>query len=464
MASSTIHFRPSVLKRTWGHLDAYTGWAWKEDAPILTDTVYRFYKQTSYAPYARRVRPLIPLLSPTSQRKLGWVVSLGQFDYLTKTYNQQNREGIAQYRVEGCSWINPNYPALALDWCTTKFPLYKSGTEFYITQNPEALQEAQTKLLLKLKDQVFNLSVSAAEAAKTTKWLSQRSTGMYHIIRGIKKGDWSSVRKGWRMGADDVRTVSLKNGRLSVEKRMLSDIQKRKRLGYKAPAGWSTKDVSDRYLEVHYAISPLISELAGAMILISKYIDDHGMPKWHFAKGTVKRFKTADDVLKPWFWPPANIGYPGPWPEKYVMCKSTVWYSCTALFLLKDEWRKAVSNAGVSSTGVAQAGYEIIPWSFVLDWGIDIGDWLGALDAGAGTTFLTGWDVKFVKGLMTETGTNNKSGLISLTESLPTFGKLTAVERTVRTSWPLPYVIVKSPFSFSHVTTAAALWRSLKSS
>jgi len=463
MASSVQFFRSAFLTRTEWSLDAYTGWKWKEQAPITSDTTYRFYKQTSYAPYARRVRPLIPLLSPTSQRKVGWVVNTGDFDYKTKAYSQQYREGLAFYVVDGCRWQNPVYPALALDWCTTKFPLYQSGGEFYITQNPEALQEAQTKLLLKLKDQVFNLSVSAAEAAKTTKWLTQRSTGMYNIIRGIKKGDWASVRKGWRMGVDDVRKLEMRNGRLRVEKRFVSDNQRRKRLGYKAPDGWSTKDVSDRYLEVHYAISPLISELAGAMVLISKYIDDQGMPKWHFAKGTVRREKYAEDVLTPWFWPPANVGYPGPSPERTVACKSTVWYSCTALFLLKDEWRKAVSNAGVSAEGVAQAGYEVLPWSFILDWGIDIGDWLAALDAGAGTTFLTGWDVKFVKGSLSSIGLDNKRGLVSMTERSEPFGKLRAVERSVRTEWPLPFVIVKSPFSFSHVTTAAALWRILKS-
>lgn len=464
MASTVNYYRESILTRTQWRYDAFTGWKWAEQAPIQTDTTYRMYKQVSYAPYAKRVRPLIPILSPTSQRKLGWVCNTGSFNYKTNVYKQQNREGNAYYVVDNCRWKNNLYPALALDYCTTKFPLYQSGSEFYISQNPEAVQEAQTKLLEKLKDQVFNMAVTTAEAAKTTKWLSQRSTGMFHMIRGIKKGDWASVRKGWRMGADDARVLDIKNGRLSVVKRIVSDSTRRKNLSAKQPAGWSTKDVSDRYLELHYAISPLISELAGAMILLSKYIDEQGMPKWHFAKGTVKRYKTADDSLVPWFWPPVNVGYPGPSPVCNVTFESTVWYSVTCLFLLKDEWAKTVSNAGVSSVGVVQAGYEIIPWSFLLDWGVGIGDYLNALDAGAGTTFLTGWDVKFLKGQMTTEGIDRKKGLAVYSENDQPFGKLRAVERSVRTSWPLPYVIVKSPFSFSHVTTAAALWRSLKSS
>lgn len=464
MAQTVHYIKTKDIKTVQWHLDASTGWVWKEDNPIFYKDEFQFYKQLSYAPYARRVRPSIPLLSPTSQRKTGWKVYLGLFDYSTKQYGITGRDGLQRYVVTNCCWKNSVYPALALDYCTTKFPVFVTGGEFTVKSNPEANQEAQTKCLLDLKDQVLNIAVSLAEAKTTVTWLAQRAQGVVKTLHGIKKGNWKDVREGVRMGVDNVRVLELKNGRLKTVKRNVSDQQRLKNLDRKAPAGWSTKDASDRYLEVHYAISPLISELAGAAVLLNKYFDDQGDPKYIIGKGKTSRAYYSEDVLTPWYLPPGPLGLVGSTPSCTVGFKSNVYHSVTALYLPKDEWRRALANAGVSSAALVQAGYEVLPWSFVLDWGVGFGDYLSALDADAGVDFVTGWDVAFCKGQMTPVAMQRGTALISLDSHGDPFGVLTAVTRSVRASPPGKFVTIKSPFSSSHITTAAALCRSLKSS
>lgn len=464
MAGAVTYYKTKNIVDVRWHVDAFTDWTWKEDAPVSFKDEFQFYKQRSYQPYVKRIRPPQPLLSPTSQRQVGWRVHLGLFDLSTKPYNQTGRDGRERHVTVNNCWKNAAYPALALDYCSTKFPIASSGGEYAIKSNPEAFQEAQTECLLDLKNQTFNLSITTAEAGKTASWLASRATGMVHILKGIKKGNWSSIRKGVRMGTDNVRVLEMKRGRLTTKRRSVSDQERLKSLGRKAPAGWSSKDVSDRYLEVHYAVAPLIGELSGLMYELSKLFDQPDPPELLFGKGKCKRAYTAADTLTPWKYPSGGIALAGRSPSCSVVFDSKVYHSVTAIYRLKDEWQKSLANAGISSGALAQAGYEILPWSFVLDWGVGIGDYLGTLDANAGVDFVTGWYVMFCVGRMTDVGTDRGTALISFNEYVSPSGRLRAVTRSVLSTRPQGFVTVKSPFSVSHLTTAAALCRSLKSS
>lgn len=461
MVQTVTQYKPTIIYQSrW--IGSWRGyWDWREYSSF-PNSGWRMYKQYDYAPYSRRRLPSIPLLSPTSQRKVGWIVNLGEFGYTTRTYESSGQ--LNYYVLKRCQWKHAVHPILNLDYLITgKMPVVKVGNDYMVIKNLEAVQEAQTKLLNELKDQTLNLSISVAEGKETMSWLSHRATSMYNILKGVKKGRWADVRKGIRMGMEHERTFVMRAGRLRVEKRSVSDMQARKNLFVKQPKGWSTKDVSDRYLEVHYAAAPLIGELAGAMALMHKYFTDSGVPRWHFAKGTVKRTWSEKDTLIPWFWPLASGGSPGKPPGLDLLFESTVWYKSTALFTINSEWKRRINQTGLTATGILQGGYEIVPWSFVLDWGVGIGDYLSALDATVGLDFETGWDVRFAKGEMTSANLTTGDATLFEQSSAP-FGRLRAVSRDVMTSWPRPFVTVKSPFSFSHVTTAAALCRSLKSS
>lgn len=120
--------------------------------------------------------------------------------------------------------------------------------------------------------------------------------------------------------------------------------------------------------------------------------------------------------------------------------------------------------AELSSLGLinpVEIVWELLPYSFVVDWLVPISDWLSALTADVGMTFLTG-------SISSKTKMRFKSSRFSAfpgnvihvdgNPSLPTYGGTAeSFQRTCLTSSPVPGLYVKSPISLKHAANALAL-------
>jgi hypothetical protein len=98
-------------------------------------------------------------------------------------------------------------------------------------------------------------------------------------------------------------------------------------------------------------------------------------------------------------------------------------------------------------------GWEVVPYSFVVDWFIPVGTMLQSLSATSGLTFLDG----FVSMRSSNAFTARRSGLYDDPGKIVIRNfKLT---RDVLSGFPLPGIYMKkNPFSTIHVANALALW------
>lgn len=121
---------------------------------------------------------------------------------------------------------------------------------------------------------------------------------------------------------------------------------------------------------------------------------------------------------------------------------------------------------GLGLLNPLQVAWETVPFSFMLDWLLPVGDFLEALDAVRGLDFIAGsrtyrndalyelvWTPSYSSGPV-------KEGGYGLTVAA------TSVDRVRYSTFPLPsfFYIKKSPFSTKRLTDAIAIGRQLLSS
>ena len=119
--------------------------------------------------------------------------------------------------------------------------------------------------------------------------------------------------------------------------------------------------------------------------------------------------------------------------------------------------------AELSSLGLinpVEIVWEVLPYSFVVDWGFQISDWLSALTADIGYSFITGGQSRTSK--LKQVSSSVDISLSANEESIvvnpPRIrGKAFNFERSCYGGTPAPGVYVKNPISLTHVANALSL-------
>lgn len=200
--------------------------------------------------------------------------------------------------------------------------------------------EAQIRLLNSAADLKANLPVTAAESLKTGRLLTQTATRLFHAYRNFRRGDFSGV----------ARELHLPMSR-----------------------------VHQHWLEYRYGWMPLVMEVKGAAELLAES---------HFPRPPIFRVrKRASDVQEGREYTSNAYGWQGSgqaivtetWASSKQV-KVDVW------FQVQNPQHSIAVQAGL--TNPALVVWELVPFSFVFDWFIQVGDWLGALSAFHGLTVL----------------------------------------------------------------------------
>lgn len=135
--------------------------------------------------------------------------------------------------------------------------------------------------------------------------------------------------------------------------------------------------------------------------------------------------------------------------DVFVGMESKVWFQVSSVWLY-----------GLNSVGLlnpASIIWELVPYSFVFDWLIPVGDFLSALTATAGTSFVTGYETSFANGTGQWTYVPDNRAYVSGDKPVLDV-TYTGMHRRVLTSWPYPSVWISSHIlSTPRVISAIAL-------
>lgn len=280
----------------------------------------------------------------------------------------------------------------------------------------EMRNEAVTKALLQLADQKANIGETLATFRQTMNMLY----GPAEALQKSLKSAWNdkSVRPYLAMTAAEIR----RNG--------------------------ITKTGAKKYLEYVYGWKPLVSDIYG---IIDMMKDGSGRPFLLSGTGSSNFAREVPPVTK------EDISFrsttvTGPSSERArVRCK--VWGRIDP----NTQGLRALNQLGLLNP-VALA-WELVPWSFVVDWFVPIGPVLQALTAPAGLIFVSG--TTSVRTSMSGPYVHHRNSLDAIaTSNSKADGsfRYEGYNRSLLTSWPLPGVWVNpTPFSGDRKWKALAL-------
>lgn len=283
---------------------------------------------------------------------------------------------------------------------------------------------AIAEALLKVQDMKVDYGTALAEFRKSVDYLAKRMGDILFFIRLLRRGRFVEAAR-------------------AIRARIQRDSRGK-------PFG-VPKTAAQAWLEFQYALMPLIYDVYGTFELIkSGFREDDKIFK---VTRTVKTPVNVDD-----YWSSSTTGVRHSVSSGKAMASARVVLNgrvtSPAMF--------ALSNLGLLNPAVV--AWELVPFSFVIDWLVPVGDWLQSLTATIGVDFVAGCVTRkregYVNVRFTEKSLLNQD--VVFVEAPEANFKWVGIDRRVLDSWPWALPYVKDPFSTSHVTSALALFTSLR--
>jgi hypothetical protein len=265
----------------------------------------------------------------------------------------------------------------------------------------------------KLKSTSINLGVAFGERNQTARLLGDTASRIARSIRALRRGQI-------RRSMDEL------------------GISSRRR----QPRG---SNVPQRWLELQYGWKPLLSDVYGAAEALEK------RPKgdWRVtAKATRKR---SDTYLFERI-PASGTNFDG------CSCRASVMRSVFARLDALPQNEATISLASLGVTNPLSVAWELVPWSFVVDWALPIGSFLESLDAMLGYGDATYSSSLLVKATWKDKGLSASFSNGYIKNSFAGRKKLVYLSRQVSASVPLPTLPgFKDPRSLGHMANGLAL-------
>lgn len=205
-----------------------------------------------------------------------------------------------------------------------------------ISRSQPTASELSGLLRAKVKDSNLNLAQSLAEYRQTADLFYGLASDLVSTFRSLRSG------------------------------RGLKDIAKY----FRKPRGKIVDDVGNRWLQYQYGVRPLVNDIYGSCEALRKKLRDG-----QFNYVTVSRDVKQDEVQK---WPSSSNPVAKAYCQIHHRCTIRSRYKITAAAV------KQLSEVGI--TNPALLAWELIPYSFVVDWLFPVGNWLASLDALTGTS------------------------------------------------------------------------------
>lgn len=192
---------------------------------------------------------------------------------------------------------------------------------------------ALTKARLAMKDQNVNLGTAFAERDKTAKMLGDTCLQVANAARQLRRGRWQ----------DAARTLGLTNP--------------------KRPRGNS---LTSKWLEYQYGWQPLLQDVYGSCEALAKRDNQD----WRVTgKGSVME-KISENRL---------VGRPDSSYHGFGSAVGTRGVFVRVDAIKENDLLLAMNSLGVTNPGAI--AWELVPFSFIIDWALPVGDFLNQMDA-----------------------------------------------------------------------------------
>lgn len=289
-------------------------------------------------------RPKPPVLNPT---KFDVTVSSGVAGVGEISY----REGNLTHRYTGVRSL-------------TSLP---SWAGFQSNERSRLENMAIVDALTRLKDQRVNLGVMAAEAHGTAQMLYGAANWIEKVRRAYRNKD---LRQAYKTFRDNSNFQSFSAWK--------------KRYGQSIERARTLSRVPDAWLYYHYGLKPTIDDIDGSLREI--YRDPSAHPSfWETVVVGSSRLKNYGLVTR-------SSGHALVGRAK-VSCRESV--RCRVRVTPRNEFLARMASTGV--TNPAEALWNRLPASFLVDYFFSVGDYLSVLDAGVGWNFTGVYDLTYRK-------------------------------------------------------------------
>lgn len=304
---------------------------------------------------------------------------------------------------------------------------------------------AATKTRLAVKDQKVNLFQAYAERDQTARLLASTVTRITKSLLSLKKGNFVQAarelgivvsKRRARRARQEFRTRRPPKGKKTKRERE-SQVSRKAR---------NDKFISQSWLELQYGWLPLLNDVYGAGQALAQ-----SQFREVINKTSRSQYQKSSDVL---------VTFPGGGSKDTITRNSETTIKYVVYFGSSSNSPSGLTHtlAQVGLTNPLLIMWELMPFSFVIDWFLPIGNYISSLDATLGLTFIGGSKTIFTRS--TTKGTRSLSSSASPTSygSVTDFWEEVKVTRSALTTWPetsLPSF--KNPVSFTHAANAIAL-------
>lgn len=280
---------------------------------------------------------------------------------------------------------------------------------------------AKTSALSKFSGKAVDLSVAFGERKATANGIVSIIKDVANIARKVRRRDWSLPK-------------SIKDGRAFPE----------------------------RWLEYRYGWSPLLSDAKGMLLALEK-ADDGTYEKYIVGVYSMKRERT-ETVTSVNF--SANFGAGTTYPPSTGVSwwvpgtiRKTTEASC---FVRLDATMKDVTYVRLNDVGVIDplsTVWELLPYSFVVDWFLNVGEYLAAVNGAGLYQFLGGSETLRNKTFWDHRPLGPYSPSESLTQTMTGYNvtRNKCFVRIPMGGMPSPTWAVKNPLSLNHFADAMSL-------
>lgn len=290
----------------------------------------------------------------------------------------------------------------------TRCQVWPTGMDAAIP--PNTLARINTELLLKVGDRKVNYGEAIAEGRETVHMLVKSASTLLRGVLAARKGQWARLPKIFGVQKADLR---------------------------------SGMSESDKWLAYQYGWAPLMSDV----------YDSYNLFKEGLRRSP--QLLSATRCITSW----RSLRFPDTSDYKDASGRLQERFTAKCFYRLRDSDIDAFHRLGLINP--LEVAWAVVPFSFVVDWFLPVGNVLEALTARVGVSFVDGYY-----------GTRRES--IVLVDPIwdssiePLYRSSTKVRTEMfcysrskmgSLPWPSPYV--KNPFSTSHVTSALALLRQL---
>lgn len=347
----------------------------------------------------------------------GWAVLAGRTTYRDFDY-ECLRNGTARYNFQGHG-SDPAHGLPKLGGVTVSGGNMTVNIDFFVEQRCRA--QARSKI----NDAKVDLAVTVAEFGKTVDLLADTVSKLCRLYDAVRRYDW---KRAYRIAAEVQRNRTYAYARKSAA-------AYGKYQGRKLP-----RRVANHWLEYQYGWLPLFSDLYGLQELLKSKLKEDDL---HFkvVSAVTDEYSSSEFFAEP--NTEASFSLEGSKFEQFIK----------VVYHLKIR-SPMIHGAGYGVTNPLAVAWELVPFSFVVDWLMPIGQFLENLTVAQGTAFVSGYEDRIISGTLNVASTRYVQ--LSGVPCSFTYDQF-AFERRTKGGLDFPIPYIRSPWSKARVASALSL-------